>query len=386
MTQNQLTKKGLVLIGALTIGMICIYYFSKVPHLQHKQHSGLVNLNVYQNFKRNNPSGRTVLFWTSFFDRDDFNVGMETTPFLKCPVKQCFTTNDRRLLNQSDAVIFHIRDLDMNDLPYMRLGHQRWIFYLLESPINTFNSLQKLTNMFNWTMTYRQDSDIYRPYSTGIPYQQLLLSKEKDVESFRHLLAGKTKKVAWFVSNCRTDSHRELYVSRLKDHIDIDIYGACSTKKCPDRVPCYNMLAKDYKFYLAFENSFCRDYVTEKFFNSLRYSIVPIVLGGANYSSFISNNSFINIADFKSPRQLAEYLNWLDKNMTAYESYFSWRKKRTPRQVRPFCDLCQMLHNSSLPSRSYENIASWWYGQSHCSEYKTNILRSSFWIHLSECD
>jgi len=309
MTQNQLTKKGLVLIGALTIGMICIYYFSKVPHLQHKQHSGLVNLNVYQNFKRNNPSGKTVLFWTSFFDRDDFN---------------------------------------------------------------------KLTNMFNWTMTYRQDSDIYRPYSTGIPYQQLLLSKEKDVESFRHLLAGKTKKVAWFVSNCRTDSHRELYVSRLKDHIDIDIYGACSTKKCPDRVPCYNMLAKDYKFYLAFENSFCRDYVTEKFFNSLRYSIVPIVLGGANYSSFISNNSFINIADFKSPRQLAEYLNWLDKNMTAYESYFSWRKKRTPRQVRPFCDLCLMLHNSSLPSRSYENIASWWYGQSHCSEYKTNILRSSF--------
>ena len=37
-------------------------------------------------------------------------------------------------------------------------------------------------------------------------------------------------------------------------------------------------------FYLAFENSKCDDYVTEKFFATAKMDIVPIVMGGSNYS------------------------------------------------------------------------------------------------------
>ncbi|KAL9982593.1 hypothetical protein ACROYT_G004655 [Oculina patagonica] len=40
-----------------------------------------------------------------------------------------------------------------------------------------------------------------------------------------------------------------------------------------------------HKFYLAFENSLCVDYITEKYWrNSLERGLVPIVLGGARYS------------------------------------------------------------------------------------------------------
>ncbi len=39
-------------------------------------------------------------------------------------------------------------------------------------------------------------------------------------------------------------------------------------------------LLQDYKFYLAFENTYCRDYISEKFWNALKQDIVPIVMGG----------------------------------------------------------------------------------------------------------
>ncbi|KAH3882514.1 hypothetical protein DPMN_006454 [Dreissena polymorpha] len=54
---------------------------------------------------------------------------------------------------------------------------------------------------------------------------------------------------------------------KLSKFIDVDIYGACGKLECPrGERRCFDMLNKDYKFYLAFENSNCVDYITEKFF------------------------------------------------------------------------------------------------------------------------
>ena len=64
------------------------------------------------------------------------------------------------------------------------------------------------------------------------------------------------------------------------------------------------MLERDYKFYLSFENSICRDYVTEKFYNPLLYSTVPVVYGGADYDSIGAPfNSYIDVRNFTSGKQ-----------------------------------------------------------------------------------
>ena len=56
----------------------------------------------------------------------------------------------------------------------------------------------------------------------------------------------------------------------------------------------------------------CRDYVTEQFFNMHNLNMIPVVLGGANYSAIAPPHSFIDAADFpKYVQSFTIYYNWL---------------------------------------------------------------------------
>ncbi len=56
--------------------------------------------------------------------------------------------------------------------------------------------------------------------------------------------------------------------------------------------------------------------------------MVPIVLGAnkEDYLDVAPPNSYINVDDFKSIEELADYLKYLDKNDTAYAAYFAWKE------------------------------------------------------------
>ena len=75
-----------------------------------------------------------------------------------------------------------------------------------------------------------------------------------------------------------------------------------------DDTDCYAKIEKEYKFYLSFENSLCTDYVTEKFFNVLKYNMVPVTYNGAEMEKFAPRHSYINALDFPSVQELAKYL------------------------------------------------------------------------------
>ena len=92
--------------------------------------------------------------------------------------------------------------------------------------------------------------------------------------------------------------------------------------------------------------------------NAIDNNILPVVMGGADYKALAIPNSYINVEDFDSPKKLAEYLLYLDRNDTAYEEYFRW--KRFYQHVPPkfACSLCKQLRNKSLLAspRMYKNM------------------------------
>lgn len=139
--------------------------------------------------------------------------------------------------------------------------NQIWIMYMLECPLHTQYIREK--DVFNWSATYRSDSELVAPYEKWVYFDENV--RRKPV-TFNHA-ANKTKKVAWFVSNCGAKNNRLEYAHELQKHIQVDIYGSCGTKHCPRHSGdhCLEILSKQYKFYLAFENSNCRDYITGTF-------------------------------------------------------------------------------------------------------------------------
>ena len=104
----------------------------------------------------------------------------------------------------------------------------------------------------------------------------------------------------------------------------MDIYGGCFNRSCPGDSDhsCFGYIETNYHFYLSFENGYCVDYVTEKLYRTFHFSVIPIVLGGGNYSKLVPAHSCIDVKDFSSPAHLASYLNFLVQHPDHYLNYF----------------------------------------------------------------
>jgi alpha-1,3-fucosyltransferase len=315
-----------------------------------------------------------------------------------------------------DAVLIHAPEFDFRYIPDIskwRRPNQRFVYVNMESP-QSYNTpdVRAMNNFFNWTMTYRYDSDIPRPYGFFQPLstktksqryfpvqftpQDFLPYNEHDfvanvlptLGEELHKLANRPKKVAWIVSRCYSPSRREDYVSKLKEYIDIDILGGCGDIPCDSSFAqhaykdnCTAAVEEEYKFYLSFENSYCRDYVTEKLYRRLKGNALPVVLGAGNYTTLLPEHSYLNALDFE-PQALAERLMELDNNNSMYLSYFWWKQKyevhngTATDHASSMCRLCEMLHDQTLPATSYSSMSAWHGEKAQCWRFLPRVVQS----------
>ncbi|KII67601.1 Alpha-(1,3)-fucosyltransferase 10 [Thelohanellus kitauei] len=144
------------------------------------------------------------------------------------------------------------------------------------------------------------------------------------------------------ISNCYTEnSIRMDYTQDINKYFTVDGFGSCFNNIISNER--FNSLCKKYKFYLAFENSVCDDYITEKYCTPLRCGTIPIIMSYKHNLVNLIPGSYINAFDYHSPEHLAEYLFQIVNNFTLYKSYFEWKKHYKVTSCRIHSKTCEMV-------------------------------------------
>ena len=280
----------------------------------------------YDNINREMRNSNTtepclILYWSTIFGSQPhiekrWNVN-------DCPVA-CQVTSNRSRAREADGFVVHARDSHMTP-PKESVP---WILHTQENPVYTpVMKNAKFMSRFNLLMSYRLDYDFPVPV---YPMPQLtppLTFKEK------------TKLIMAAFSNC--EPVRTEYMRQLMKFVQVDSYGACLRNK-NDLVGRYGSkngknfkelkseLAKQYKFTLVFFNQDCEYFVDDQLSHALNAGSVPVVMSTDKLDEFLPGNlrqSVIKVRDFRTPKDLSDYLKYLSTNETEYNNYLTWKSK-----------------------------------------------------------
>ncbi|CAF1277758.1 unnamed protein product [Adineta steineri] len=319
----------------------------------------------------------------------------------QCPYTNCEWKCQNSPINDENirrASVFHHVDINTDEMHVKlktRSHNDIWILWIDEA-----NRQLKHLNQykFNWTLSFRQDSEISigtyglliennsnkKSYSTNT--SDLILSSDflyiltnrniliTDFTIENHILTNyryRSKHALWFVSNCEPKA-RLNYYERLKNYFPINAFGSCinnAENKCNKNDRCEFEQSRLALFYLAFESQTCTDYITEKFWRALHYGMIPIVFGPNKQSYLdldIPPSAFIHVDDFKSAKQLGEYLHKVANDYFLYREYFQWFNQYEifyqTNDLEPIrmCELCMRLNmQNGNEHRFYTNIHRW---------------------------
>ncbi|RNA15250.1 alpha-(1-3)-fucosyltransferase C-like [Brachionus plicatilis] len=187
---------------------------------------------------------------------------------------------------------------------------------------NCLNSIERKAKILFWTPFFGDPK-----FAFGLGYKQPFIDNLCPVYNCEIFNDKSRVNEADIVIVHMRDSIKEFPANRPKNQRWVTLLGKCGIRcidffKKSSNENCKELVANSHKFYLSFENSICNGYISEKFFQILRYDIIPVVLGGGNYSYFIPKTGYINVLDYKTPKDLADYLLYLEQNKTAGKIIF----------------------------------------------------------------
>ena len=172
-------------------------------------------MNVYARQKRNRKL--KIILRVGDFNFEDF-AGQEQ--FDKCPIVDCWLTNDQSQARDADALLITEFHQASRYLYLPKPRRQIWIAQHSESPLNNRIDPHSVRGLINWTASYRHDSTIVFRYDKMVPSVPATTTVTSGEGSLNYA-AGKTKLVAWFVSNCNAGNQRMRYAQELSQFIQV---------------------------------------------------------------------------------------------------------------------------------------------------------------------
>ncbi|KAJ8728292.1 hypothetical protein PYW08_016677 [Mythimna loreyi] len=381
----------IILVCAFMTLIVTIWYQPQI--VSKKDITPYVTVPLRKTMRR--PDIKYILQWTKPYIKPFVFMERGRRTFIRrrCFFDNCFVTSYRNYLKhiiEFDAILFNGPELisSIIRLPSKRHLWQKYVFVSRESSANYpfYHNLRNVyNNFFNWTWTYRLNSDIYYGYLIIKNKEGYIIGPKKVMhwlkleemkpidENVKKKLQSKKFVAAWFVSNCNTTSKREEIAKLLQQELakydmKVDIYGGCGNKIClQSTMPkCLKMLETDYYFYLAFENSLTFDYVTEKVLHALQHYTIPIVYGGANYTRFMPEGSYLNVQS-QSIEALVKKMMEIMNDKQKYYDYFRWTNHYSYHHPEEFpetdyyCEFCRKINDyKSLTQTRYLNFNKWW--------------------------
>lgn len=134
---------------------------------------------------------------------------------------------------------------------------------------------------------------------------------------------------------------------------------------CPGSFKTDCPVINNYYFYLAFENSECRQYFTEKiFYNAYAKGAIPIVMGPpvSDCEKILPPQSFLHVDNFDSPEHLATEILRISESEEKIQMYHKWRQHFEIVNEHGYfgsksmhlCRLCEALNYNDGQTKVYD--------------------------------
>ncbi|XP_025161943.1 alpha-(1,3)-fucosyltransferase 5-like [Harpegnathos saltator] len=273
-------------------------------------------------------------------------------------------------------------------MPLRSRVDQRWIILMDESPMYLLSSSQETSNydgLFNWTMTYRMNSDVPVPYGRTLKKESINFQYYPWISKpfwKTNMMSSKTKLLAVMISHCDSKNQRLKYVEALKSLLQdrLEIIGHCmngNSTVCPYHFTKDCSVLSSYKFYLSFENSNCREYITEKvFWNAFHKYAVPIIMGAPleDCQRLLPPSSYLHVDNFHNANMLVKYLHYLDRDNERYLKYHEWRDNYIllnehgyfGSASKHYCRVCEALNYNPNTVKVYKKLDNFWNKDRDC--------------------